>query len=578
MTDMKDTEPRPAPGEDEDRTLDLFAEVEPATAPEQPPSPGASSPEASRRNGLSPDETERVLHLHGQGLGTRRIAAALGRGRHTIRRALEEAGRLTPRKTGVLRQRLPEAQAKASKLDPFRERIAERVAKGLTVTRILRELREEGYRGGRTILAAQVRSLRAPLAPRSRKVTRRFETEPGREVQVDWSTYRVEIGGRPRPVQALAMVLAHSRHAFLRFYESQRQAALLEGLEAGFRFFHGVTRESLFDNMATVVLGRVGPDRKPLWNPELLAFAQHMGTEPKLCRVAHPDRKGEVEAFLGYAERDFVRGRAAESLPAFNRQAERWLRDVANQRLHGTTGRVPEEVWREEQPFLIALPDSPYPGACELEYRRVAEDCTVSIRGTCYTVPARLAHKQVRVRLYAERFEVLDRAGAVAFARDYAVGAERRRLQLDPEHYADLPRMRSLRSGKTGRLKAQVLARWPSLEGYLGGLEARVNRLLHVHLRRLLLLAERYGDGALEAAALAAHAAGRHTSQAVERILEREYPPREEPLTLAPGAGARAQALLETDDDEDGIDSFGYLDDVTSDGEEDTGGGRSGSA
>ena len=189
-----------------------------------------------------------------------------------------------------------------------------------------------------------------------------------------------------------------------------------------------MTRESLFDNMATVVLGRVGRDRQPLWNPELLAFAEYFGTVPKLCRVAHPDRKGEVEALLGYSERDFLRGRAPATLRELNQQAERWLREIANRRQHGTTGRVPEEAWEEEKPFLIALPETGYPGACQVEYRSVAEDCTVSISGTRYTVPARLAHRQVRVRLYAERFEVMDPQGGIAFARDYAVGEEAQRL------------------------------------------------------------------------------------------------------------------------------------------------------
>ena len=88
---------------------------------------------------------------------------------------------------------------RASKLDPFRAQIKEKVLdQNLTTVRILRELQESGYTGGRTILADYVRALRTPLAPRARKVTRRFETEPGEETQIDWSTYRIELGGRER--------------------------------------------------------------------------------------------------------------------------------------------------------------------------------------------------------------------------------------------------------------------------------------------------------------------------------------------------------------------------------------------
>lgn len=550
-------------------TLPLFPEppetapepelgLEPATTqePEQP------SARPSRRNELSPEEVAEILGLRARGLGSRQIAKATGRSRHAVRRALEGT-----KPAGESTQAASPPSAAASKLDPYRQRVQERVALGLTVVRILRELQEDGYTGGRTILSDYVRTLRAPLAPKARRVTRRFETERGEEAQVDWSTYRIEVGGKLTTVQALAVVLACSRYAFLRFYPSQRQALLLEGLEAAFQALGGVTRQVVFDNMATVVLGRVGKDRQPLWNPELVAFAQHYGFEPRVCRVADPNRKGEVEAFLGYAERDLVRGARPNTLAELNRDAQRWLEEIANRRLHGTTGRIPEEAWAEERPFLIALPDVSYPGACEQEYRRVAEDCTISIQGTRYTVPARLAHQQVRVRLYAERFEVLERGGAVALGRAYATGDEARRLQLDPAHYAELPRSRPVGGGRTQRLKEQVLTRWPALSAFVDDLHSRVKGLLHVHLRTLLRLAERYGEHAFEQATLRAHAGRRHTAQAVERILERDFQPLPDEALPLSGGAARAEALL-GEVEEASLDSFAYLDGTASEGED----------
>jgi transposase len=550
-TEKDHDDPRRRP--EDELTLPLFEE--PQTELAEATKPQGNSPK--RRDAITPEERAQILRLHGQGLGTRPIARTLSRSRTTVQRVLREAGQLE-----LARPSEPIApRAKSSKLDPFRERIKEKAEQGLTTIRILRELRESGYTGGRTILANYVRTLRAPLAPRARKVTKRFETEKGQETQVDWSTYRVELGGRVRTIQALAMVLGHSRFAFLRYYASQRQPVLLEALGEGFRHFQGVTRETIYDNMATVVLGRVGRDRKPLWNPELVAFSEHYGTEPKLCRVRHPDRKGEVEAFLGYSERDFLRGRTAESLVELNRQAERWLCEIANRREHGTTGRIPEEAWEEEKPFLIALPETTYPGACRVEYRSVAEDCTISVQGTRYTVPARLAHRQVRVRLYAERFQVMDPQGGIAFERDYAVGQEAKRLQLEPSHYDDLPQVKANRSGKTKRLKDQLLARWPELEDFLDGVHARSKGLLHVHLRRLLRLAKRYGDEALRGASLRAHQAGLHTSQSVERILVLEHGlPTEEPLPLPSSAAGQAMAQIDDLDEEASLDSYGYLD------------------
>ena len=547
---QRPSDPSPEPPSEDDPTLPLFPEPKSKTAagPES-----AENPE--QKPALSADEQEGILKLNAVGLGTRQIAKQTDRSRHAVRRVLLDAGRLST-------ARKPEARAsKASKLDPFRELIKEKIGKGLTTTRILRELREQGYAGGRSILGRYVRSQRAPLAPRkSRKVTRRFETEPGEEVQVDWSTYRMTIGGKVRVVQALCVVLGHSRKAWLAFYESQRMARLLEGLSCAFEAFEGVTRKAVFDNMATIVLGRVGRERDPIWNEDHLAFARHYGYEPYLCQVARPDRKGEVESFLGYAERDFVRGLEPSSFAELNRLCQRWLDEVANKRVHGTTGLVPVEAWLAEKEFLIALPEQRYAGACDVEYRKVAGDSTVSIRSVRYTVPVRLAHRQVRVRLYAERFEVLDRDGSIAFEHAYLDPSEARRLVIDPSHYGNFNRGPEPRGGRTRRLEETLLVRWPGLEGFLTQLKLRMKSLVHIDLRKLIRLGERYGDEALGVAALKAHAAGRCTAGAVQRILERAHPLVGEHEPILPlGAEARAQTLLD-DVEESTLDTFAHLD------------------
>ena len=113
------------------------------------------------------------------------FAARLGRSRKAIQRLLrrERGGPMA----------LPPIPGK---LDGFRERIREMAARRLTVSRILRELREAGYTGGRTILADFVRTLRGPQ-PRKSRVKRRFTTPPGQECQIDFSPYRVPLAGRP---------------------------------------------------------------------------------------------------------------------------------------------------------------------------------------------------------------------------------------------------------------------------------------------------------------------------------------------------------------------------------------------
>lgn len=544
------------PSDQDAPTPRLLVTESPTCAPQQEAQPTASSE-------LSAEERATILRLHDVNRqGTRRIAAAIGRSRRAVQGVLREEGRLTARSPRPKPSLPATAAEKASKLDPFREEIKDRVAKGLTNTRILREIRELGYEGGLTVLGDYTRQLRAPLAPR-KKVTRRFELPAGVEAQADWSTYRVTIGGVLTVIQVLAVVLACSRKVFVWATDNQKLPRLLEGLALAFEHFQGCALRVLFDNMAVVTLGRVGPDRKPIWNPGFLPFVQHYGFDPAVCRIADPDRKGEVEAVLGYFERDCLRGLEPESLADLNRMIRRWTDEIANKRVHGTTGRVPDEAWEEERPFLIPLPERRYPGACFEETRRVAEDCTISVLGTTYTVPARLAHRQVRVRLYNEHFEVLDRDSSIAFSRLYALPRQKGTLVLDPDHYKDLPRARPDRRRGVGRqLEEQLLARWPGLEGFLAGLKLRVKSLAHVHLRRLLALADRYGADALQQAAEQAHEANLHTAQAVERILERHFVELDELDPIVPlGAEARVNTAL-GEVESGSLGDYAHLDEV----------------
>jgi transposase len=187
-----------------------------------------------------------------------------------------------------------------------------RVDKRLTTTRILREIRELGYDGGRTILGQHVRELRSQqgLEP-ARGVKRRFETGPGREMQVDWSPYLVSIAGCMVMAHALGCLLCASRKLFLRLYRDERQSTLLEALASAFEYFEGVAARLVLDNMATAVLGRFGPERQVLWHPRFLDFARHYGFEPFACRPRDPDRKGKKEKSFRLVYEDFIKVRTS---------------------------------------------------------------------------------------------------------------------------------------------------------------------------------------------------------------------------------------------------------------------------
>jgi transposase len=516
--------------------------------PPSDPSPRPPHPSRRTRTEVPPEIHAEILRLH-QFYGTRQIAQRVALSRKIVRRILSEHGSLpAPRR--------PQA---SSKLDPFRASIQTKVASGLTTTRILREIRELGYSGGRSILAQYAQSLRASLSPtKSTKAKRRFETPLGREMQIDWSPYRVQIDGVTRIVYAFGCLLAASRKLWVHFYRNERQSTLLEALASAFEYFLGSALRVVLDNMATAVLGRWGPNGEPVWHPRFLDFARHYGFEPFACAVADPDRKGKKEKSFRLLWDDFLKGSTFASLEELNARTLLWLDQtpgVGNQRVHGTTRVVPNHAWLSERELLIQLPDKRFP-VFEQSVRLVDQDCTISVEGTSYTIPSSLACRSVALHLFAEHFEVLDSHHRLLYSRRYAPEADKGKLIIDPTHYATLPG-RQGHSAHTGRLDQAFLKRFPSLAPFVHGLQLRMKNLAPVYLRALLRLAESYGEEAFLSAVGRAQQYRRFDTRAVQRILEGHWPLPDEP-SVAPLGGLGSMLIAEVP--AGSLDDYGSLD------------------
>ena len=498
---------------------------------------------------LSDTTRQQFLSLHELGYGTRQIARRLGYSRKIVRRVLSEA-----RPNSV-----PPHSSPPSKLSPFQTLIEEKVRQGLTTSRILREIRATGYHGGRTILADQVRQLRASGGRLPHQtVKRRFETPPGVEMQVDWSPYLLPVGSRTQKVHVLGCLLCHSRQLFVHGFADERQPTLLEGLAMAFEYFEGAAHRVVLDNMATAVLGRFQPDGEVLWHPRFADFARHYGFTPFACKPRDPNRKGKKEKSFRLLWDDCLKGSHFASFEDLNARARLWLDatpETANQRVHATTRQVPNDVWSSaERALLIALPEKRF-AVYEQSVRLVDADSTLSVRGTRYSVPAALANHSVEVRLFAEHFEVLDRHGRLAWSRRYVGAADHGKLIIDPTHYATLKRQAA--HANTARLDHAFLARYPSLAALVRGLTLKMKSLAGVHLRALLRLVERYGSEAFLAAAEHAQHYRRYDARAVERILQQRHGPGDDP-DLAPLTGRGPDLVNEVEGG--ALDAYSHLD------------------
>ena len=294
--------------------------------------------------------------LHEQGYSKRAIAKKLGISRNTVNKHLAQDI------DEPIYQTRPEV---AHKLDPFKIYIKERIESALPIhlsaVVIMREIKEQGYDGGITRLREHLVLLRGrQVVPE----VVRFETQPGKQMQVDWGQMR---GGK-NPIHAFVAVLGFSRALFVYYTDNMRYETLGQCHRLAFDYFQGIPTDVWYDNMKTVVLERhaygFGQHR---FNPKFYQFAKEMGFMPELCKPYRPQTKGKVERMVRYVRDNFYSPLSTKLASAglkmdvetANIKGMQWLNDVANVRVHDTTNEQPIKRLIEERSVLQPLPFKP---------------------------------------------------------------------------------------------------------------------------------------------------------------------------------------------------------------------------
>lgn len=309
-----------------------------------------------------------ILVLHRRGMSIRAISRELNCSRRTVRKYIR------------LGDKAPSASysrpCRSSKLDLFKPYLTERIEaarpKWIPATVLLSEIRERGYTGGYSIL----KEFLAPFKIRPPEAVVRFETEPGEQMQVDFTYIRK---GR-FPLLAFVATLGWSRASFVRFYSRQDTISWCDGIGQALIYFGGTPRELLFDNAKSIILERdfygKGLHR---WNPTLLSIAEQYGFVPRVCQPYRAKTKGKVERFNRYLKESFILPLATTfkqaglllCVDSANANIGPWLLETANARVHASTGEIPAHRLQLEQGALLPLPQPKIKAPCVIPSGRV---------------------------------------------------------------------------------------------------------------------------------------------------------------------------------------------------------------
>jgi transposase len=329
------------------------------------------------------EEMMDIKDLKRQGLNITQIAEIVGRDPKTIRKYLEQT------KPPIYTPRPPVV----SKLDQFKPYIRTRMVddRMTNAVKMLAELQKKGYTGGSSILKDYMR----PFRPTIETATARYETGPGEQAQVDWGHCgRIFHEGALKPLYCFVMTLGYSRYMYIEFTTSQDTTTFMRAHVNAFEFFGGLPEKILYDNTKSAIIRRFL--KKIELNPRFADMAGYYGFIPRFCKPYRAQTKGKVESGVKYVKGNFLLGEVFSSLEEINAAARTWLAEVANVRIHGTTGEVPLVRFEKEALTHIAHL-APFDTA-EHTYRRATLDCIISYRGSRYSVPHMAAKRTVLVK------------------------------------------------------------------------------------------------------------------------------------------------------------------------------------
>jgi transposase len=387
----------------------------------------------------TPEEVAVMRQLLERGWSQRRIARELGLSRHTVSR-YQKLGDWQPY----------DSSKRASQLDGHQDWLQQQFEQHHGNAEVVRQelLKHKGISVSLRTVERAVQAWRQELR-QSRQATVRYETRPGQQLQADFGELWVLIGGVRTKVHICVLTLGYSRRQVVRVFRQQRQRHWLQALEEAFRFWDGVPEQVLVDNAKALVTLHNPKTGELVINPVFGAFARHWGFTPKACWPHRPQTKGKDERGVGYVKRSGLAGHRFDTWGQMEGHLEWWNREIADLRIHGTTGEKPlERFQRSEAGALLPLNGRPSYLAEQEFSRRVAKDCCVQVEGNWYSVPAALVRQSVTVQIRDQH--VLIRQGGRIVARHSRQAANQRSRQVIAGHWAGLVPQRAIDAAQIG--------------------------------------------------------------------------------------------------------------------------------
>lgn len=267
-------------------------------------------------------------------------------------------------------------------LDSYKDQIISYLEKDLSGVRIYEELLKEGSNASYRTVCEYISHIK-----KKKKICIRFNTEAGQEAQVDFGYIGLmpDGTGQRRKAWVFNMRLSYSRLDYYEVVFDQKVSTFINCHSNAFNYFGGVPKTVKVDNLKAAIIS--ANFYEPVQQDIYRQYGEHYGFDIIACRVMSPQEKGKVESGIKYVKNNFFAGRDFTTLQELKSSLSDWLEYNCNSRIHGTTRKIPFELFKkEEKDKLNKLPleSFSYP---EILRRKVCKDCHITVDYNYYSVP-----------------------------------------------------------------------------------------------------------------------------------------------------------------------------------------------
>jgi len=361
-----------------------------------------------------------IKTLYEKGYNKSQISRMLDVDRKTVRKVITSKERGEPE--------IPRKEH-LSQFDPYKDYILSKMEKGLTIKRIYQDLvREHEITGTYSGVRHYVQKHRPP----KQDVFMVMHSLPGEEAQVDFGYIgKLNVGGKLRKAWVFIMILSYSRYMYAKIVLDQNVKTFIGCHINAFQYFRGVPQIVKIDNLKAAVIE--ADFYEPLMQRTYAEFATHYGFFPEPCRVYTPTDKGKVESAVKYVKDNCLKHRDFADIEDADKFLSFWLETIANQRVHGTTQKIPADLFRQnEVQALGELPITEFTMSAS-DTAIVNTQCHISYGLNYYSVPYQYVDFKVDVIEVNNLLKIYHKGNEIAV---HALETKRKGVHItDKNHY-----------------------------------------------------------------------------------------------------------------------------------------------